>query len=97
MDKGYLFRKDGLNAGIVIINKKFGTDQTFVYFFYCCLEKIKRSFACFHSKFPVPLVNIERVNIIEFLIGTDCIHIGINTETGVQLQFGEFNPLPLCQ
>ena len=51
---------------------------------------------CNHS-LPVPLVNIERMKIIKFLIGTDGVHISIDTIVWLYLIFCQGQALPFSQ
>ena len=47
--------------------------------------------------FPVPLVHIDRVQVVQLLVPADGIHIGIQTATGLKAVFTQRPALPLCQ
>ena len=46
---------------------------------------------------PVPLVDIERMEIVQLLVGTDGIHIGINAIPRLNLILGKRQTLPFGQ
>ena len=46
---------------------------------------------------PVPLVDIEGVEVIQFLVGPDGVHIGIDAITGLYLILCQRQALPLGQ
>ena len=46
---------------------------------------------------PVPLINIQRMEVIEFLVGTDGIHIGIDTIARLYLVLCQRETLPFSQ
>ena len=49
------------------------------------------------DRFPVPLVNIKRMKVIQLLIGTDSIHIGIDTIARLNGIISQRQSFPLCQ
>ena len=61
---------------------------------YVFQEDDSTVFAGYHS-FPVPLVNIKRMQIVEFFIGTNCIHISIHAISRLYIIFGKGKSLPL--
>ena len=62
---------------------------------YCLLQKLIGSLIGSHYFLPVPLVDIDRVYVVEFFIPSDGIHIGIETASRFRTVFSECHPLPL--
>ena len=46
---------------------------------------------------PVPLVDIERVQVAQLLVCANGVHVGVNAITGLHIVFGEGEALPLGQ
>ena len=61
------------------------------------LEVIHGAFLGGDNLFPVPLVHIDRVDIIQFLIPTDGVHIGIQSLAGLKAVAEKRQALPLGQ
>ena len=47
--------------------------------------------------FPVPLVDVKRVNVVELLVGPQRVHVGINASARRDGHLGELQPLPFGQ
>ena len=49
------------------------------------------------DRLPVPLVHIERVYVVEFLVRPDGVHVGIDAITGFDVVLSEREPLPFSE
>ena len=59
------------------------------------LEIVQIPVAALNDLFPVPLIDVDRVQIIEHVLVTaDCVHIGIETLSGVEIIAIEGHALP---
>ena len=61
------------------------------------LQEFHRAIFGANHAFPVPLIDIERVDVTQFLVGADGIHVGVNAVAGLHAIFGEGEALPLGQ
>ena len=50
-----------------------------------------------HRAFPVPLVDVERVDVVQLLVGADGVHVGVKTVSGGDLVGSELHAFPLGQ
>ena len=46
---------------------------------------------------PVPLVDVDRVQLIQHLVGADGVHVGVDALAGREAVVGQGHPLPLGQ
>ncbi len=60
-------------------------------------EIFKRAVGRADGLFPVPLVHIQGVDIVKFLVGTDGVHVGVQSESGVDIVNPELHSFPLCK
>ena len=63
----------------------------------CIFQCIQGSLAGQNGFFPIPLVHIYRMQVIQLLIGSECIHIGIDTIAGPNIIVPQHHPLPFCK
>ena len=61
------------------------------------LQKLQVPLSLLHHHLPVPLVHIERVQVVQFLIGTNGIHVGIYSVSRLHMVVGKRHPLPFCE
>ncbi len=47
--------------------------------------------------FPVPLVHIDGVDVVQILIGPEGIHVRVDAPAGSNAQFIQFQAFPFCQ
>ena len=64
---------------------------------HCCLKIVEGALGVGDCFLPIPLVNIERVEIVELLVGTDSVHVSVEPETGSYVVIPQLGALPLCQ
>ncbi|MPN08261.1 hypothetical protein SDC9_155543 [bioreactor metagenome] len=57
----------------------FGTEHSAVNPLYNIFQERNRSFFFIDYQLPIPLVNIKRMQVVQFFISSDSIHVGINT------------------
>ena len=97
MNEVYLFRKERFQLGIGFTGKKLRTedgrtdapDDTF---------QITACPVVFRDdRFPVPLIHVQRMEVVQFLVGTDGIHVGINAIARLYLVVGQRQPFPFRQ
>ena len=53
-------------------------------------------FTAYHF-FPVPLINVDRVKVIELLVGTKRVHISVDTVIHAYFVITEHHAFPFCQ
>ena len=46
---------------------------------------------------PVPLVNIQRVDVVKLLVRTDCVHVGVDAEIRRKVHIRHLDALPFCK
>ena len=96
-DKGYLAAQLGCDAGVF-----------FLYDFECITDckndTLHSEFQLFDislfgsdNSFPIPLVYIDRVQVIQGFISADGVHIGIQTLAGAEIITIQCHAFPLCQ
>ena len=97
MDKVDVMRQERLDLRIHFTHHVFrashgriDADDDLLQEFYCSLFGGD-------GTFPVPLVHVERVQIAQLFVGTDGIHIGIDTIARTDAVFGQGEAFPLCQ
>ena len=61
------------------------------------LQKSERAVALGDDSLPVPLVHIERVEIVELLIGANGVHVGVDAVARLHLVFSQRQALPFGQ
>ena len=50
-----------------------------------------------HHLFPVPLVHVDGMYVVQVFIRPEGVHIRVDAAAGGGAQFGQFEPLPLGQ
>ena len=97
VDEMYLLGQEVLQLGISLTDVELGAQDGAVDLADNVLEESNGTLLGQYHTLPVPLIDIEAVDIVEFLIGADGIHVGDDTETGVYLIVGQSDSLPLGQ
>ena len=95
VDKEYLAGQERLQLRIGLINQVLCTEHCRVYLAYNTLQEINVAVIGRDYTLPVPLVNIKRVQVSQALIGTDGVHIGIDSVAGLYLILGQGKTFPL--
>ena len=96
-DKENILWKDFLDKIILDGHVGLGLAQCLVYGTNDLLECIEIAFTLDDDLLPVPLVYIDRVNIVGGFIAADSVHIGVKPFTVCKAIFLERVALPLCK
>ena len=97
MDEGYLFGQEGLNLRICLADVVLGAEYRAIDALHNLLQILHRATLLGHNTLPVPLVNVERVEIVQLLVGTDGVHIGDDAVAILHLILRQRHALPLGQ
>ena len=95
VDKGNLLGQERLNLRVCLADMVLGTQNGAVDTLHNLLKILHRAALLGHNTFPVPLVNIQRVEVVQLLVGTNGVHIGDDTVAVIHLVLGERHSLPL--
>ena len=84
---------------IIIVNRHefLGFHQGFVYIPDYIPESLQGAVLLGNNFLPVPLVYINRVDIVGFLIPADGVHVGINPLPHLKTVFFQSVTFPLCK
>ena len=97
MNEENVFRKEWLDLWIGLTDIELGTENRAIDLAYNLLEELYVSFALGNDTLPIPLIDIERVKVVELLIGTNSIHIGNYAIAMFNLILCQCHALPLCE
>ena len=87
-----------LDMQILLTNHRFGLAQDRVDLSHGLLEKVQTSFAFSDDPLPVPLVDIDRMQVVQtLLIRSNGVHIGVQSLPRGESVVGQDHPLPLGQ
>ena len=92
-----LLWQEWLNLWIVLASKILCTKDGCVDATNHVLEESYSTILTGDDSLPVPLVYVERVQVVELLVGTDGIHVGIDAISWLYLILSEGKALPLSQ
>ena len=95
MDEMNLLRQEWLELRIVLASEELGAEDGGIDAANDVLKECDGAVSLGNHSLPVPLVYIERVEIIQLLVGTDGVHIGIYAISRLHLVLGEGESLPL--
>ena len=87
----------GLNLGIFHKYLVLSDFDGFVYSADSLFQKVQIPLFLAYDLFPVPLVHIYRVQIVQMLVGAKGVHIGVDSSAGFYSELGELKPLPFGQ
>ena len=93
----YLSRQKCLQLRISLTRQILGAQNGGVDALYHVLEMTHCALLIGYHRFPVPLVHVERVQIVQFFIGAYSVHVGIDAVARFNLVFSQREPLPLGQ
>ena len=85
----YFGRKEGLEGGIGFASEILGTQYRRVNTAYGLLQKAKRALLGGNNHLPIPLIYVQRMQVIQLFIGTNGVHIGVNAIARLYLIFGQ--------
>ncbi len=77
------------------INRQLRLPDSLVDFTHGIFQEIQIPVTLINSTLPVPLVHIQRMQIVKVLVRTDCVHVSIKSESGRNIVCTEFHTLPL--
>ena len=94
MNEGDLVRKHRDNAGMVLVNDEFGPFDDRVNLADNGFQVVQGPLLRKNDFLPVPLVNINGVDVVQLLVGPQCIHVGVNPVAVGDPVIGQHHPLP---
>ena len=98
VDEVYVFRQEWLNhSGVALANEKFRAPYGRINPAHGALQGVKRALRRHYHGFPVPLVNIQRVQVVQFLVGSYGVHVGVHAVSRLDAVVGKGQPFPLGQ
>ena len=93
----YLLGQVRMQLGVSLADVELGTQYGVVDAAHDVLQEIDVALFGRHGALPVPLVNIEGMEVVQFLVGTYGIHVGDDAIAGFHLVFRQGDALPLGQ
>ena len=93
----YVIGKLRFYLGISLKHHEFSAFQSRIYLLHNIFKEFERAVILSNDTFPSPLIHIKRVNVIQFLIGTYGIHIGIYAITGFETVLRQCQSFPFCK
>ena len=97
MYKVNLLGQEGLDLRIGLAGQIFRSADGRIDTLHDILQERQRAVFLADHGLPVPLVHIERMQVVELLISTDGVHIGIDTIARLYLILSQRKTLPLGQ
>ena len=96
-DKGHLGAEIYAKLGIAHVKEIVCSADRADYRAHDKLEVIKVSVFLGDYLFPVPLVNVDRMNVVKLLVAANCVQVGIKTVAHGEAVALERKSLPLCE
>ena len=90
-------RKDRRDVRIDLIHFAFHAANYTVNFSNDLFQEIEVALFGRHGAFPIPLIHVDRMQVIQLFVGADGVHVGIKTVTGSDAVSSEFHSFPLGQ
>ena len=97
MDENDIVRQHRRNVGMGTVNGLFDAEQHVVYFPYDLFQKSDIAFFGTDRPLPVPLIDVERMDIVQLLVGADGVHVGIKPVARRDLVGAQLDPFPFGQ
>ena len=97
MNKMNLFWQERLQLWIMLTGEIFSTADSSINATHHVFQEYQAAVFLLDHSLPIPLVNIQRVEIIEFFVSTNSIHIGIDAISRFYFIFSQCQSLPFCQ
>ena len=97
MDEVNLLRQERLQLRICLTRQILRTADGSIDTLHHILQIADGALFLRYHSLPVPLVHIQRVQVVQFLVGTDGIHIRIDTMTRLNIVFCQRQTLPFGQ
>ena len=80
---------------VCLAHEVFGASYGGIYALHHVLKEGECALVLGDDSLPVPLVYIQRVEVVELFVGTDGAHVGVHAVARMQLILGKCNALPL--
>ena len=97
VDERDFFRKPGCDMGEALIDISLHRLQGAVDLADRILEIVEGSVFFTYGLFPVPLVYVEGMEVVEILKRADGVHVGVEAIAGRYVVGSEFHPFPFCE
>ena len=97
MHKMYLLRQEWLDLWIGLTSQILCTADSSVDTLHDILQECQSAILLTDYSLPVPLVHVQRVQVVQLLISTDSVHIGIDTIARLNLVLCQTQALPFSQ
>src|SRR5574344_429227 len=97
VDESNLLRQERFNLWISLTGKIFCSADGSVDTFHHILQVSDSAVILGDYSFPVPLVHVKRVQVVQFLVSTYSVHIRIDTVTRLDFVFSQRESLPFSQ
>ena len=89
--------QDGRDVGIKFVNLLLDGLHRLVYRFDGRFQEAEVALFGTHRALPVPLVDVERMDVVQLLVGADGVHVGVQPVSRGDLVGPEFHALPFGQ
>ena len=97
VDEGYLLGQFLCACGIVFGNKECGSLDCLIDFSDNRLEEIEIPLPVRHHALPVPLVDVDGMDVVDLIVRTDGVHVGVKSRSGSESVVRQCHALPLCK
>ena len=98
VDEVYFFGQERLNdAGVALAHNEFGAPYGGIYAAHCGFEAVERALCGGDYRLPVPLVNIQRVQVVKLFVGPYGVHVGVYAVVRLYGVVGKGEPFPFRQ
>ena len=90
-------RKERLDVVICLADEKLGSSYGSIYPLHHVAQESKRAVLLADDSFPIPLVDVERVQIVQLFVGTDGVHVRIDARSRLYAVVGKSQTLPFSK
>ena len=97
VEEGNLLGQNRRNVRIAFVGVGLDFAQDTVYRADNLLQEGQVTLLGAHGTLPVPLVHVQRVEVVQLFVGADGVHVGIEAVARGNAVFGQFEPFPLGQ
>ena len=91
------FGQERFQLGVGFANVEFCAQDGAVYLFHSLLQVGNVALRVCHNTFPVPLVYIKAVQVVQFFVASDGVHVSDDAESRIHLVFRQRDSLPFCK
>ena len=97
MDEVNLLGQEGFDLRVGLTRQVFRATDGSIDALHHILQELQRAVLLVDDGLPVPLVHIQRVQVVQLLVGTDGVHVGIDAVARLHLVLRQRQTLPLRQ